>query len=87
MSKLILFAVVAALIYWMFRKQLIRPGTMSAKEAARVLSVSEQASADEIIAAHKKLITKVHPDAGGSAELAARVNQARDILLGRLTKS
>ena len=87
MSKLILFAVVAALIYWMFRKQLIRPGTMAAKEAARVLSVSEQAGADEIIAAHKKLITKVHPDAGGSAELAARVNQARDILLARLTKS
>jgi len=38
-------------------------------------------SKDEVNAAYKKLISKVHPDAGGNAFLAARVNEARDILL------
>jgi hypothetical protein len=32
------------------------------------------------------LIQKVHPDAGGSADLAAQVNQARDVLLARIER-
>lgn len=87
MIRFLLAALVLGLIYWIFRKQFRSTAPMSPAEAARVLSVSEEATADEVLAAHKKLIAKVHPDKGGSAELAAQVNQARDILLGRLTKS
>lgn len=50
-------------------------------EAAELLGVSVNASRDEILAAHRKLITRNHPDAGGSAGLAARINSARDVLL------
>lgn len=50
-------------------------------EAAELLGVSANASRDEILAAHRKLITRNHPDAGGSAGLAARINSARDVLL------
>jgi DnaJ homolog subfamily C member 19 len=51
-----------------------------------VLGVEAEADAETIIAAHKRLIAKVHPDAGGSAELASRVNLARDTLLKHLPK-
>ncbi len=87
MSRIIFFLVVAGIIYWMFKGNVIRPSAMSASEASKVLGVSQTAGADEVIAAHKKLIAKVHPDAGGSAELASRVNQARDVLLARISKA
>ncbi|WP_338663802.1 hypothetical protein VQH23_01290 [Pararoseomonas sp. SCSIO 73927] len=51
-------------------------------EALAVLGVSEGATADEIRAAHARLMRIAHPDAGGSDWLAARLNAARDILLG-----
>ena len=54
---------------------------MDVEEARRILGVAPQASADEIRAAHRRLVAKVHPDQGGSAELATRVNTARDLLL------
>lgn len=50
-------------------------------EAADLLGVSINASRDEIIAAHRKLIARNHPDAGGSPGLAARINAARETLL------
>lgn len=87
MIRIIFYLAIAGAIYWMFRSNIIRPSAMSASEAAKVLGVGDTAGADEVIAAHKKLIAKVHPDAGGSAELASRVNQARDVLLTRITKS
>jgi DnaJ-domain-containing protein 1 len=55
--------------------------TMRLDEARRVLEVATDADATAIRAAHRRLVTKVHPDQGGSADLAARVNLARDILL------
>ncbi|MCW2363042.1 MULTISPECIES: molecular chaperone DnaJ [Sphingobium] len=54
---------------------------LSRAEAADLLGVSINASRDEIIAAHRKLIARNHPDAGGSPGLAARINAARDTLL------
>ena len=59
---------------------------MDAEEARRILGVDAYASADDIRAAHRRLVTKVHPDQGGSAELTTRVNTARDLLLAELAR-
>ena len=55
---------------------------MTRDEALAVLGLAEGASADEIRAAHRRLIQRMHPDVGGSADLAARINRAKDVLLG-----
>ncbi|MBV8398597.1 MAG: DnaJ domain-containing protein, partial [Acetobacteraceae bacterium] len=52
-------------------------------EAWQVLGLQPGASEEEIRAAHRRLMRAAHPDSGGSDWMAARVNQARDILLGR----
>lgn len=51
------------------------------EEALQILGLKGTPSRDEIIAAHRRLINKLHPDRGGSDFLAARVNQAKDVLL------
>lgn len=61
-----------------------RPGgAMSRREAYEILGLAEGASAAEIIRAHRALMKKFHPDHGGSTALAARVNQAKDVLMER----
>ncbi|MSP74740.1 MAG: molecular chaperone DnaJ [Rhodospirillaceae bacterium] len=55
---------------------------MSRDEALAVLGLAEGATADEIRAAHRRLIQRMHPDVGGTADLAARINRAKDVLLG-----
>ena len=71
--------------WWLwFRKRGDTPGpAMSAEEASGLLGVPTDASADTVRAAHRRLVARVHPDVGGSADLPARVNAARDVLLGR----
>ncbi len=54
---------------------------MSRDEALAVLGLAEGATSEEIRAAHRRLIQRMHPDVGGSADLAARINQAKDVLL------
>lgn len=54
---------------------------MSKQDALDVLGLKPGASKDEIIAAHKRMMQKVHPDRGGSDHLAAEINQAKDTLL------
>jgi hypothetical protein len=56
-------------------------GVMGRAEALAVLGLPEEATRDEILAAHRRLMRAAHPDQGGSAWIAARVNQARDVLL------
>lgn len=69
-------------IYWFQRrrKEIASP-QMSADEARRLLEVPHGADLETIKAAHRRLIARVHPDSGGSAELSARVNAARDALI------
>ena len=55
--------------------------SMARAEALDILGLQEGATADEIEAAYKTLIVKNHPDQGGTDWLAARLNEARDILL------
>lgn len=60
---------------------LSRNGGMSKEEARAILNISKEATKNEIKQAYHGLIRKNHPDHGGSSYLAAKINQARDILL------
>ncbi len=61
-----------------------RPSTrMSEDEAYEVLGLRRGASRDEIVRSHRTVMKKWHPDQGGTADLAARANEAKEVLLRR----
>ena len=59
------------------------PGAMTQEEAYQILGLQRGATAEQVRTAHRSLMKLTHPDQGGSAERAARVNAARDRLLNR----
>lgn len=80
--------ILAALAIWLVwkylrpTKRIARPSGDQA-EARRILGLERDAGPDAVRAAHRRLVASVHPDRGGSAELARRVNWARDVLLAK----
>ena len=84
--KIGLAVLLGLVIYSWLKKRLFRANMMPVSEARALLGVPETASLSDIRDAHRRLIAKVHPDTGGSAELATRVNAARDALVSDLNR-
>lgn len=59
-----------------------RPNDMSREEAMKILGLAPGARSQDIKEAHRRLMRTMHPDRGGDAHKAAKVNRAKDVLLG-----
>ena len=55
--------------------------SMSRSEALEILGLGSEVTREDVINAHRRLISRLHPDKGGSSYLAAKLNQAKDYLL------
>lgn len=90
MIKLLWIAVLASLACRMFFGrwpwELLKSADRSAavSRAQALLGVRADATREDIIEAHRRLIAQVHPDKGGTADAVHEANAARDLLLGKL---
>ncbi len=76
----------SAMLWAAWRRKRSASPDMGIEDARRLLGVPEGATLGQIRDAHRRLISRVHPDAGGSAELANRVNVARDVLVAEMNR-
>ncbi|WNO54731.1 J domain-containing protein [Stakelama saccharophila] len=91
MAKLVLVVALAVMVWMWWRRSEIRKAireparrsSMAEREARALLGLDDDADAAAIRAAHRRLIADAHPDRGGSADRARRLNTARDVLLRR----
>ncbi len=86
MIKFVLFLAFVVMAYMAWKSATAKGKAMTPDDARALLGVSADADVTQIRDAHRRLIAKVHPDSGGSAELASRVNLARDTLVGEAGK-
>jgi hypothetical protein len=78
--------ITGAILWAAFRRGRSASRSMPVEDARKLLGVGPSASLAEIRDAHRRLIARVHPDTGGSAELANRINVARDILVAEMNR-
>jgi DnaJ family protein C protein 19 len=86
MAKFLLALAIAGIVYLWWQNRARRVPPMPPADARRLLGLAENASLEDIRSAHRRLIALVHPDRGGSAELAERVNVARDTLVAEMNR-
>ncbi len=60
---------------------------MTKREAALILGLRESAAEERVKDAHRRIMIANHPDAGGSSYIAAKVNEAKDMMLGKSRKA
>ena len=89
MSRLLLIAVLVVFGYKLLMGRWPWEPKTSARaqavfRARKLLGVSAAASRDDVLAAHRRLVTMVHPDRGGSNGQVHEANAARDLLLDDL---
>jgi hypothetical protein len=92
--KLLIVLALLYAIWWMAKRQHAARvaarhraalSRIDADEARALLGLDGHATLGDVSAAHRRVMARVHPDAGGSAALAARVNAARDLLVVELS--
>lgn len=77
---------------WLFGKwpwEYLKPAAthrQAVTEARKLLALPRNAGRQDIVAAHKRLVAKVHPDRGGSSAQVHQANAARDLLLDELPR-
>ncbi|MBI1402887.1 MAG: DnaJ domain-containing protein [Porphyrobacter sp.] len=90
LRALVLIAALCFFCRWAFGKwpwEYLAPAPTRAQavfRARKLLGVEAGASREEVIAAHRRLTTLVHPDRGGTNAAMQEVNAARDLLLDEL---
>ena len=89
MMRILIFAVIGVLAWklvtgrWPWERKL-STRAQAVFRARKLLGVSAVASRDDILAAHRRLVTMVHPDRGGTGGQVHEANAARDLLLDEL---
>jgi len=89
MMKFLLFAALGVVAWklvtgrWPWERKLATRA-QAVFRARKLLGVSAEASREDIVTAHKRLVALVHPDRGGSNDQVHEANAARDLLLDEL---
>jgi len=86
---LLALAIVVARLFlgrWPWEQSKRVPRSKATAQARVLLGVRDEASREDIIEAHKRLVVMVHPDRGGTNEQVHEANSARDLLLGELAR-